>query len=189
LGISSDNSERAARKAAPADAAVAHAAWTAERRAYRDLRRQKRESFWTEKVRSEKSCPSELWRSVNELMSRGSSPASSTIIAAFTGSRTTKLPVYVRRRTGQRRHSTQLQRRVARCTSSASWPLTTLSLLSASCLTSSLRLTRCRRAWWSSTWTCSHRFWQRFLTGRCLLVSCRPCLRQRTLHLGWRSLI
>ena len=30
---------------------------------------------------SEKSCPSELWRSVNELMGRGSSPASSTIAA------------------------------------------------------------------------------------------------------------
>ena len=32
-------------------------------------------------MRSEKSCPSELWRSVNELMGRGSSPASSTITA------------------------------------------------------------------------------------------------------------
>jgi len=32
---------------------------------------QKREPFWTEKVRSEKSCPLELWRSVNELMGRG----------------------------------------------------------------------------------------------------------------------
>jgi len=31
--------ERAARTAAPADAAVAHAAWTAERRVYRNLRR------------------------------------------------------------------------------------------------------------------------------------------------------
>jgi len=32
-------------------------------------------------VRSKKSCPSELWRSVNELMGRGSSPASLTITA------------------------------------------------------------------------------------------------------------
>jgi len=44
------------------------------------------------------------------------------------------------RQTGQRHHSTQLHRRVARCTSSISWPLTILSLLSASCPTSSLRL-------------------------------------------------
>ena len=70
--------ERAARSATPADAAAAHALWIAERRIYRDLRRQKRESFWTEKVRSEKSCPHELWRSVNDLMGRGSTPASST---------------------------------------------------------------------------------------------------------------
>ena len=73
--------ERAARSATPADAAAAHALWIAERRIYRDLRRQKRESFWTEKVRSEKSCPHELWRSVNDLMGRGSTPASSTIAA------------------------------------------------------------------------------------------------------------
>ena len=32
-------------------------------------------------MRSEKSGPSQLWRSVNELMGRGSSPASSTIAA------------------------------------------------------------------------------------------------------------
>jgi len=43
--------------------------------------RQKREFFWTEKVRSEKSCPSELWRPVIELMGRGSRLASSTIAA------------------------------------------------------------------------------------------------------------
>jgi len=93
--------ERAARTAAPADAAAAHAAWTAERRAYRDLRRQKRESFWTEKVRSEKSCPSQLWRSVNELMGRGSRrPVRPLLPLIFTGSWTTKLPVYARRRTG-----------------------------------------------------------------------------------------
>ena len=51
-----------------------HAAWIAERRVYRDLRRQKRESFWTEKVCSEKSCPHKLWRSVNDLMGRGATP-------------------------------------------------------------------------------------------------------------------
>ena len=73
--------ERAARSATPADAAAAHALWVAERRAYRDLRRQKRESFWTEKVHEQKSCPRELWQSVNDLMGRGSTPTSSTIDA------------------------------------------------------------------------------------------------------------
>jgi len=40
-----------------------------------------RESFWIEKVRSEKL--HELWRSVNDLVGRGSTPASSTIAADF----------------------------------------------------------------------------------------------------------
>jgi hypothetical protein len=47
------------------------AAWHAARRAYRDLRRQKRESFWLEKVDSERSSPVQLWRSVDALMGRG----------------------------------------------------------------------------------------------------------------------
>jgi len=49
----------------------------ARRRAYRDLLRLKRESFWTAKVDSEKSRPYQLWQSINSLMGRGSiySPA------------------------------------------------------------------------------------------------------------------
>jgi len=88
---------------------------------YRDLRRQKRESFWTEKVRNEKSCPSELWRSVNDLMGRGSTPASSTIDAADFHRLIDDKVAGVRASTdGHRHHSTQLHRQTARCTTSLS---------------------------------------------------------------------
>ena len=97
------------------------AAWIVERRAYRELRRQERESFWTAKVRSEKSCPSELWWSVNELMGRGSSSASSTITAVDFHRFMDDKVAGVRASTdGQHRHSTHLHRWVARCTSSVS---------------------------------------------------------------------
>jgi len=49
--------ERECRKADPSRAAAATAAWMARHRAYRDLLRLKRESFWTAKVDSEKSRP------------------------------------------------------------------------------------------------------------------------------------
>ncbi len=52
-----------------------YAAW----RAYRDLRRQKRESFWLEKVESERSSPAQLWRSIDALMGRGRLPMYDTI--------------------------------------------------------------------------------------------------------------
>jgi len=52
--------ERAARRPDTSNAAAAAAAtakWRTQRRVYRDLRNQKRESFWREKVESERSCP------------------------------------------------------------------------------------------------------------------------------------
>jgi len=64
-----------------ADAAAAAAYWTTERRAYRDLRRQKRESFWQKKVETERSTPHRLWQSIDVLMGRGHAPPSTTIDA------------------------------------------------------------------------------------------------------------
>ena len=64
-----------------ANAAVAAASWTTEHRAYCDLRRQKRESFWQKKVESERSTPHRLWQSIDVLMGRGHAPASTTIDA------------------------------------------------------------------------------------------------------------
>jgi hypothetical protein len=54
--------------------AAATAAWTLRRRAYRELLRQKRESFWMSKVDSERSSPKQLWRSIDALLGRGHSP-------------------------------------------------------------------------------------------------------------------
>ena len=71
--------EREARKADATNSAATTAAWTAQRRVYRDLLRQKRESFWSSKVDSERSRPHQLWQSVDALMGRGRSPTCSTI--------------------------------------------------------------------------------------------------------------
>jgi hypothetical protein len=49
--------ERVARKADVSDVTAATAAWTQQRRTYRDLLRQKRESFWKLKVEGERSKP------------------------------------------------------------------------------------------------------------------------------------
>jgi exonuclease III len=76
--------ERAARHVDPTDraaATAATAAWTARRRAYRGLLRQKREQFWRSKVDAERSSPQQLWRSVDELMGRGRVPMTSDISA------------------------------------------------------------------------------------------------------------
>jgi len=59
--------------------AVATEAWYAERRSYRELLRRKREEFWQAKVESERSSPRQLWRSVDALLGRGRTPASTTI--------------------------------------------------------------------------------------------------------------
>ena len=44
-----------------------------------DLRRQKRESFWLEKVKHERASPAQLWRSVDALMGRGRLPMTAAI--------------------------------------------------------------------------------------------------------------
>jgi hypothetical protein len=70
--------ERAARKANSTDAT---AAWKQQRRVYRDLLRQKRESFWTTKVDCEQSNPNQLWKSIDALMGRGRIPVCTDIAA------------------------------------------------------------------------------------------------------------
>jgi hypothetical protein len=55
--------------------------WTKERRAYRSLLRNKRESFWMLKVDAEKCSPRQLWRSIDVLLGRGSVPTCDTIDA------------------------------------------------------------------------------------------------------------
>jgi len=73
--------EREYRKSEPGRAADAAEAWRAQRRAYRDLLRHKRESFWAAKVDSERSCPSQLWQSIDRLLGRGSAPMTQVISA------------------------------------------------------------------------------------------------------------
>jgi hypothetical protein len=79
--------ERDARRAARAfrpDATVvaaAKSAWYARRREYRNLQRQKRESFWQSRIESERSSPRKLWRSVDTLMGRGRGPSTVPISA------------------------------------------------------------------------------------------------------------
>jgi hypothetical protein len=55
--------------------------WTSERRAYRQLLQKKRGSFWKKRIDAEKSSPRQLWRSIDELMGRGSTPGCDTINA------------------------------------------------------------------------------------------------------------
>jgi len=63
---------------APA-AAAATAEWRTQRRVYRDLRNQKRESFWRKKVESERSFPQQLWKLIDALLGRGHVPPSHDI--------------------------------------------------------------------------------------------------------------
>ena len=77
--------ERATHRADPTDAAAvdaATAAWTAQRRAYLALRRQKREAFWQNKIDAEYSNPRQLWRSVDALLGRGRVPPHDAVGAA-----------------------------------------------------------------------------------------------------------
>jgi len=57
------------------------ASWTTKRRAYRDLRRQKCESFWQKKVESERSTRHCLWQPIDVLVACGHAPPSTTISA------------------------------------------------------------------------------------------------------------
>ena len=56
---------------------AAAAAWTAERRAYRDLLQRKREAFRT-KIDAERSAPRRIWQSTDALMGRGHVPLSTS---------------------------------------------------------------------------------------------------------------
>jgi len=55
--------------------------WTTERCAYRNLLPKKCESFWKQKIGSEKSSPRQLWRFIDALMGRGGAPECDTIDA------------------------------------------------------------------------------------------------------------
>jgi len=74
--------QSAARRADPSTSAAATAAWTSERRQYRDLLRLKRESFWQQKVDSERASPRRLWQSIDTLLGRGRVPVSPDASAA-----------------------------------------------------------------------------------------------------------
>jgi len=66
--------ERAARRADSNDvtaSAAAHAAWTAQRRSYIALRRQKREEFWRHMIDADSRDPRQLWCSIDALLARG----------------------------------------------------------------------------------------------------------------------
>jgi len=60
-------------------AAAATAAWYSRRREYRDLLRQKRESFWQLKVDIGRSAPRQLWRSIDTLLGRGLTPTPTAV--------------------------------------------------------------------------------------------------------------
>jgi hypothetical protein len=64
---------------ATAVAAAAKAAWYNQRRIYRQMRLQKSDAFWREKISSAQSDPRKLWQSVDILLGRGKPPASSLI--------------------------------------------------------------------------------------------------------------
>ena len=62
-------------------AKAAAAAWSAERRAYRDLLQRKREAFWGTKIDAKRSAPRRLWQSIDALMGRGHVPLSTSVDA------------------------------------------------------------------------------------------------------------
>lgn len=53
-----------------AAAAAAKAAWYAHRRAYRQLRRRKCHDFWRQQVENSRSCPRQLWQTVDKILGR-----------------------------------------------------------------------------------------------------------------------
>ena len=64
-------SSRTSRVATVPVATAAAAAWTAERRTYRDLLQRKREAFWRTKIDAERSTPRRTWQSTDALMAQG----------------------------------------------------------------------------------------------------------------------
>ncbi len=65
--------------ASVASAAAAKAAWYSQRRSYRQMRLQKSDSFWRDKIATNRSEPQKLWRTVDALLGRGRLPAQTTI--------------------------------------------------------------------------------------------------------------
>jgi len=65
------------------NSAAATAAWRTQCRIYRDLLRQKRESFWSSKIDSERPRPHQLWQSVDILVGQGHTPACSSVGATI----------------------------------------------------------------------------------------------------------
>jgi hypothetical protein len=61
------------------DITAAKSAWYAQRRNYRRLRQQKCNAFWSERIESDRADPRKLWQSVDTLLGRGRTPASSSI--------------------------------------------------------------------------------------------------------------
>jgi hypothetical protein len=59
--------------------AAAKTVWYTQRRSYRELRQQKRCTFWTSTLEAGRHNPSQLWRSVDLLLGRGRPPASAEI--------------------------------------------------------------------------------------------------------------
>ena len=57
----------------------AEIAWRHQRRHYRDLRQQKRSSFWQSTIEADRDSPRRLWRSVDILLGRGRPSVSSAI--------------------------------------------------------------------------------------------------------------
>ena len=62
-----------------AQAAAAKAAWYDQRRNYRKLRHQKSSAFWREKVEVNRTNPRRLWSTVDTMLGRGHTPASSAV--------------------------------------------------------------------------------------------------------------
>jgi len=59
--------------------AAAKSAWYDQRRAYRQLRHQKRTAFWLEKIETDRFRPVKLWESVDKLLGRGRTRACSSL--------------------------------------------------------------------------------------------------------------
>src|SRR5208282_1115362 len=47
------------------------AVWISQRRSYRDLRQQKRHSFWQKTIYSSRHSPRDLWRTIDKVLGRG----------------------------------------------------------------------------------------------------------------------
>jgi len=69
----------AAKRSDATAAASANQAWQTQRRAYRILRNQKRDAFWSNTIADNQSFSQQLWRSVDLLLGRSRVPASSAI--------------------------------------------------------------------------------------------------------------